>query len=52
VLHLGEEGIGDFPSPIRPEWVTEELKKHFFKKPEYDNILRESSSRMFFANLG
>jgi hypothetical protein len=26
----------ELTSPVRQEWVTQELKKHFFKKPEYD----------------
>jgi hypothetical protein len=34
--HIKEHWATELTSPIRPEWVTEELKKHFFKKPEYE----------------
>lgn len=26
----------ELASPIRPDWLTEQLKNHFFKKPEYE----------------
>jgi hypothetical protein len=34
--HIKDFWATDLTSPIRQEWVTEELKKHFFKKPEYE----------------
>jgi hypothetical protein len=32
----------ELTSPVRQEWVTEELKKHFFKKPEYNGRIYAS----------
>ncbi|KAL5119212.1 hypothetical protein ACEQ8H_002923 [Pleosporales sp. CAS-2024a] len=40
--HVKEFWATELTSAIRPQWVTEELKKHFFRKPEYDG-------RMFAA---
>jgi hypothetical protein len=34
--HVKEFWATELTSPIRPEWMTEELKNHFFKKPEYN----------------
>jgi hypothetical protein len=34
--HIKEYWAYELTSSIRQGWVTEELKKHFFKKPEYD----------------
>jgi hypothetical protein len=34
--HIKDFWATELTSPIRQEWVTQELKKHFFKKPEYD----------------
>jgi hypothetical protein len=32
---IKEYWAAELTSPIRQEWVTQELKNHFFKKPEY-----------------
>lgn len=34
--HIKEYWAEELTSPIRQDWVTEALKNHFFKKPEYD----------------
>ncbi|OAL03567.1 hypothetical protein IQ06DRAFT_366137 [Phaeosphaeriaceae sp. SRC1lsM3a] len=34
--HVKEYWANELTSPLRPDWVTEALKLHFFKKPEYD----------------
>jgi hypothetical protein len=34
--HVKEFWATELTSPIRQEWVTQELKKHFFRKPEYE----------------
>lgn len=34
--HIKEYWASELTSPVRPAWITEELKKHFFKKPEYE----------------
>ncbi|KAF1913287.1 hypothetical protein BDU57DRAFT_541932 [Ampelomyces quisqualis] len=34
--HIKEYWATELTSPLRPDWLTEELKKHFFKKPEYE----------------
>jgi hypothetical protein len=34
--HVKEFWATELTSPIRQEWVTDELKKHFFKQPEYE----------------
>jgi hypothetical protein len=34
-----EHWAKELTSPIRPDWLTEELKNHFFKKPEYEGYI-------------
>jgi len=33
--HIKDFWATELTSTIRPKWMTQELKKHFFKKPEY-----------------
>jgi hypothetical protein len=37
--HVRNYWAEELTSATREEWVTEELKKHFFRKPEYDGRL-------------
>jgi hypothetical protein len=37
--HVKEYWAEELTSPTREKWVTEELKKHFFRKPEYNGRL-------------
>ncbi|KAF2824367.1 hypothetical protein CC86DRAFT_384013 [Ophiobolus disseminans] len=41
--HIKEFWATELTSPVRPAWVTEELKNHFFKKPEYSGRLHPAS---------
>jgi hypothetical protein len=41
--HVKEFWATELTSPIRPEWMTEELKNHFFKKPEYNGRMFPAS---------
>jgi hypothetical protein len=34
--YVKEYWAAELTSAVRPEWITQELKKHFFKKPEYE----------------
>jgi hypothetical protein len=34
--HVKEHWAAELTSAVRPDWITQELKKHFFKKPEYE----------------
>jgi hypothetical protein len=31
--------VDELTATLGPQWVTEQLKKHFFKKPEYEGRL-------------
>jgi hypothetical protein len=42
--HVKEFWAAELTSPIRPEWMTEELKNHFFKKPEYEGRVFPASA--------
>ncbi|KAH8729002.1 hypothetical protein GQ44DRAFT_607780 [Phaeosphaeriaceae sp. PMI808] len=37
--HVRAFWAAELTSTIRQEWVTEELKKHFFQKPEYEGCI-------------
>jgi hypothetical protein len=37
--HVKNFWAEELSSPTREEWVTEEIKKHFFRKPEYNGRL-------------
>ena len=37
--HVKNFWAEELTAPTREDWVTEELKKHFFRKPEYDGRL-------------
>ena len=37
--HVKNFWAEELTSPVRDKWVTEELKKHFFRKPEYHGRL-------------
>lgn len=42
--HVKEHWAKYLTSALRPDWVTEALKQHFFKKPDYDGRVYASGS--------